>query len=156
MRTTFRKTLTAFFLILIYSCTGGDSPKSVAENFLKAMNQYDFETAKKYGTEDTGKLLDMMSGFSKMMPDSARNEEKYEMTGENIEGEKATVTYKIEGRDENGKLELVKVNGKWKVAMSKDSINDDETNAMDSGATSTDTVGVEGASSDTSMQSQGK
>ena len=150
MRTTFRKAFTAFFLTLIFSCTGGDSPKSVAENFLKAMNQYDFETAKKYGTEDTGKLLDMMSGFSKMMPDSARIEEKYEMTGENIEGEKATVTYKIEGRDENGKLELVKVNGKWKVAMSKDSMNGEEEGTMDSGATTTDTTSNVPEQTDTS------
>src|SRR6185503_13683982 len=133
------KLLVALFITILSSCEGGKSPKSVAENFLNAMNKFDFETAKKYGTEDTGKLLDMMSGFTKMMPDSARKEEKYEMLDEKIEGEKATVTYRAEGREDPEKLDLIKVNGKWKVAMSKDSLNDEEGNAMDSGATSTDT-----------------
>src|SRR5262245_2831317 len=113
-----------FVFSLLISCMGSDKPKSVAEQFLQVMNKFDFETAKKYGTEDTGKLLDMMSGFSKMMSDSARKEEKYEMLNESIDGDRATVSYRVEGREETEKLDLVKVNGKWKVAMSKDSMNE--------------------------------
>ena len=131
----------SFLLIAALSaCGGGDSPKSVAENFLKAMNSMDFEGAKKYGTEDTGKLLDMMSGFAKMVPDSMKaNETKFEITGEKIEGDKATVTYKEEGRDGETPLSLVRIDGKWKVSMSKESMSGaDAGGSMDIGATSMD------------------
>jgi hypothetical protein len=122
------------------ACGGGDSPKSVAEHFLKSMNSMDFEGAKKYGTEDTDKLLDMMSGFAKMVPDSMKaNETKFEITGEKIEGDKATVTYKEEGREGEIPLSLVRVDGKWKVSMSKESMSGtDGGGTMDIGATSLD------------------
>ncbi len=131
---------------LLVACAG-NSPKSVAENFLKAMNKLDFEGAKKYGTDDTNKMLDMLSGFAKMMPDSAKKENvKIEMTSEKVEGDKATCTYKEEGKEGEQTINLVKVDGKWKVAMSKDDMNSgggDKEN-MDSGATSTDTTSVVG------------
>ena len=49
------KKIRNFFLFLIsiflINCTGKDTARSVAENFLKAMSTEDFETAKKYGTQ---------------------------------------------------------------------------------------------------------
>lgn len=121
------------------SCGGGDTPKSVAENFLKALNKMDYETAKKYGSEDTGKLLDMMSGFAKMMPDSAKKDVSFEIKDEKINGDKATIVYSSTGDEGEQTLNLVKIDGKWKVAMSKDSMNGQEGSTMDSGATTTDT-----------------
>ena len=136
----FIKSIAGFaILVFLISCGGGDSPKSVAEHFLKAMNKMDFETAKKYGSEDTGRLLDMMSGFSKMIPDSAREEKSFEIKDELIDGDKATVTYIQAGEPGEQSLDLVKIDGKWKVAMSKDSMNGEEDGSLDSGATSTDT-----------------
>lgn len=132
----------ALLSAVITSCGGGDSPKSVAENFLKAMNKMDFETAKKYGSEDTGKLLDMMSSFAKLMPDSAKKERSFEMKDEKINGDKATVTYVSSGEEGEQTVSLIKVDGKWKVAMGKDSMNDEEPSSMDSGATSTDTSSI--------------
>lgn len=133
------------FLLLMAACGGGDSPKAVAEKFLKALNAYDFEGAKQYGTVDTGKLMDMMSGFAKMMPDSSRNTEiKFEITGEKIDADKAIVTYKEEGKEGEIPLSLVRVEGKWKVNMTKESLNDAEGgNTMDVGATNTDTTSIE-------------
>ena len=133
------KTLLPIAIVLFISCGGGDSPKSVAENFLKAMNKMDFETAKKYGSEDTGRLLDMMSGFAQMIPDSAREEKKVEIKDEIIDGDKATVTYTQSGEPGEQTLDLVKIDGKWKVAMSKDSMNGQDDGSLDSGATTTDT-----------------
>jgi hypothetical protein len=129
----------AAIVVFLISCGGGDSPKSVAEHFLKAMNKMDYETAKKYGSEDTGRLLDMMSGFAKMIPDSARQEKSFEIKDEKIDGDKATVTYLQQGEEGEQSLDLVKLDGKWKVAMSKDSMNGEESGTIDSGATSTDT-----------------
>lgn len=138
MKRSLKYLLISALAITIYSCGGGDSPKSVAENFLKAMNKMDFETAKKYGSEDTGKLLDMMSSFSKLMPDSAKKEKSFEMKEEKINGDKATVTYLYSDEDGEQTVNLIKVDGKWKVAMGKDSMNDEE-GSMDTGATTTDT-----------------
>jgi hypothetical protein len=140
MKNGLLKTGTFLMICFLFACSG-NSPKSVAENFLKAMNKMDFDGAKKYGTEDTNKMLDMLSGFAKMMPDSAKKEDvKMEITSEKIEGDKATYTYKEEGKDGDQTINLVKVDGKWKVAMSKDDMNSGhEGEQMDSGATSTDT-----------------
>lgn len=137
-------------VLFIISCGGGDSPKSVAEHFLKAMNKMDYETAKKYGSEDTGRLLDMMSGFAKMIPDSAREEKSFEIKDEKIDGDKATVTYVQSGEVGEQTLDLVKIDGKWKVAMSKDSMNGEEEGTIDSGATTTDTTSNEPEQTDTS------
>jgi len=137
--TFIKKIFPAAFLLFVVSCGGGDSPKSVAENFLKAMNKMDYETAKKYGSEDTGRLLDMMSNFTNMMPDSAREEKSFEIKDEKVDGDKATVTYVQSGEVGEQTLDLVKLDGKWKVAMSKDSMNGEEGGSMDSGATTTDT-----------------
>lgn len=141
MKTNLRYYVPVLLISFLFACSsGGDSPKAVADNFLKSLNKMDYEGAKKYGTEDTGKLLDMIGGLAKMMPDSAKKEKKYEIVDEKIEGDKATVNYKDE--DGSQTLNLVKQDGKWKVAMSKDSMNGSDESNMESGATSTDTTGM--------------
>jgi hypothetical protein len=128
-------------LVFLFACRNTDTPKSIAEKFLKSMSTEDFETAKKYGTEETEKLLDMMAGFKKMSADSAKHEMKFEITREKVEGENATVYYKEEGKSGELQLPMVKIDGKWKVLLTKESINSSEgVNAMDAGATNTDTV----------------
>jgi hypothetical protein len=138
-----QKVFAAMLFAFLVACSG-NSPKSVAENFLKAMNKMDFDAAKKYGTEDTGKMLDMLSGFAKMMPDSAKKDVKTEITSEKVEGDKATYTYREEGKEGEQTIHLLKLDGKWKVAMSKDDMNSggSENNNMDSGATTTDTTSI--------------
>lgn len=144
MKNIFLKAGTAIVVAFLVACSGGDSPKGVAKNFLKAYSKADFEGAKKYGTEETGKLLDMLSGFSKMMPDTVKNKEvETDITSEKIDGDKATVTYKEDGKDVGQTLNLVKVDGKWKVAMSKDNMNG-SANSIESGGTTTDTTAVGG------------
>lgn len=135
--------INSFFLsvlLLLFACTGGDSPKSVSEKYLKAIGAYDFDAAKKYGTEDTGKLLDIMNGFAKMVPDSTKNNINFTILDERIDGDKAVVVYKEEGEDGETSLSLLRVEGKWKVNMTKESINEAESGTtMDIGATQTDT-----------------
>jgi predicted glutamine amidotransferase len=127
--------------IVFFACNGSDTPRSVAEKFLDAMSSQDFEEARKYGTDETEKLLDMMSGFKKMTNDSSIANVKYEIIREKIEGEKATIFYTEEGREGELQLPLVKQEGKWKVLMSKETINStDGLNTVDVGATSTDTA----------------
>ena len=66
---------------------------------------------------------------------------------EKIEGDKATVTYTQSGEEGEQVLNLIRVEGKWKVAMSKDSMNGEEGTSVDSGATSTDTTSIAPADS---------
>ena len=83
----------------------------------------------------------MMSGFKKMSVDSSGKDLKFEILREKIEGDNAIIYYKEEGKDGELQLPIVKVEGKWKVLLSKESINSSEDfNAMESGATNTDTL----------------
>jgi len=110
----------------LFSCGGGNSsnPNEVAKSFLTAMNKADYEAAKKLGTDDTKKLLDMTATFAAMMPDSIKKlsaAKKVETIGEpKIEGDKATVSYKESDSPEQKSLSLVKKDGKWLMQQSKD------------------------------------
>jgi len=137
-----KKIIPALFVFaFLFSCADRDSPKAVAEKFLKAVNSHDYDAARKYGTEETEKFLDMYSGFSKMMPDTASKDLKFEITRQNIDGDNAVIYYKEEGKEGEQQLPMIKMDGKWKVILSKESINTaDEGNTMNIGATTTDTV----------------
>jgi hypothetical protein len=147
-----KKQLIAIFaaavVILSAACSGGDSPKGVANEFLTSLNKMDFAKAKTMGTEETGKLLDMLSSFSDMVPDSVKQKEankKIEIVNEKIEGDNATVTYKTEGSDKEETLKLVKADGKWKVQMSKADMGGGEEEMEDAGGTTSDTMSTDTA-----------
>jgi hypothetical protein len=86
--------------------------------------------------------MDVMAGFSKMVQDSAQvTEVKYEIVSEKIEGDNAVVMYKEEGKEGEIPLNLMRVDGKWKVNMTKESLNGAEGgDRMDVGATNTDST----------------
>ena len=143
MKNTF---LPGFFFLCVFvlaSCTG-NSPKSVAGNYLKAFNKQDYEKAKDYATDDTKKLLDMFSSLAALTPDSLKRNLDFKVLNEHIHGDTATVEYQLEGSSKVQSLTLRKMDGKWKVAASKDTINELEGGElMDTGATNTDTSGTE-------------
>ncbi len=110
----------------LYSCGGGSSsnPTEVAKSFLTSLNKMDYDAAKKLGTEDTKKMLEMTSTLSAMVPDSVKKltaNKKVDIIGEPVlEGDKATVTYKESDSPEEKKLTLLKKDGKWLVQQTKD------------------------------------
>lgn len=112
---------------LLAACGGGasDTPSQVAEKYLTALNKQDFDAAKKYGTEKTAQMLDMMAPMMKMMGDAAKQESGFKILGEKVEGEKATVTYRSEGKDADEALTLVQKDGKWLVDMAKEEGGED-------------------------------
>lgn len=131
MQTNYRLfRLVSIFLIsalylFVLSCRKGDSPHEVADTFLGYYGSNEFNKAKDYGTEETVRVLDMMAGLNKMLPDSAVVETKFEIVSEKTEGNVATVMYKASGSNESPKpLTLVKEEGKWKVSMNKESLNE--------------------------------
>ena len=139
MKNVFFKAGTTLMIIFLFACTG-NTPERVAKNYLKAFNNHEFEEAKKYGTEVTAKLLDMQIAFLKMgtMPEPVVKDRKIKMLDEKIINDTtAVVTYQMEGSKGDQTLNLVKLNGQWKVEMSKDNLNGNA--IMDTGATNTDT-----------------
>jgi hypothetical protein len=126
-----KKTIISAFAIamtwMITSCSSGDAPKTVATKFLTATAEQNYDEAKKYATEETGQVLDMVSGMAKAMGEgTAKEKESFEVISEKIDGETATVTYKKKGEEAEQTLKLKQVSGEWKVSMGKEDMNKDE------------------------------
>lgn len=117
--------ITVCLLIFFLSCADENSPRPVAQKFLDAFQQRDFETAKKYSTRETIKLLQVYQRISKEkgveLPAKT-----VEITSEEIAGERAVVYFKEQGDDLEQKLVLkkVQVDGEnkkqWRVLLTKD------------------------------------
>lgn len=141
-------------VVALGACGSKNKPDAIAKDFLTALNQMDYDKAKTFGTEETGKMVDMMKAF--MPTDAAKVEEAkakaknlvVEITDTKIEGEKAICTYKISGIEgqepKEDKLNLVQKDGKWLVDWKKEGMGPQtETPAeqpTDSTATAADTT----------------
>ncbi len=153
------KTLKALLLVMVVSafmsaCGGStaNDPKSVAEAFLTAMNNQNYDKAKKYATEGSQESLETMSKMAEMAAglSDEKPEPKEIVVGESeVDGDNAVVHYTEDGNDMT--LDLVKEDGNWKAKFDKmgglmDDIGDsseglDSLNeALDSLTDSVDTV----------------
>ncbi len=75
-----------------------------------------FEEAKKYATESTGKLIDLIAAMG--TEQVTHPDFKFKATKEEIDGDQATIYY-INADGDEDEIDLIKVDGKWKVNMSK-------------------------------------
>ena len=122
-----KKLFLSLFLIgslMLTSCSG-NSPKTVAEKFMTAVNANNFDEAGKYCDAQTSQLLKSFSEFMKSVPSSdAKNEQLFKgfkITKVEENGDTAKVFYTTE--DSSGKEnahDLKKVDGKWIVSMNKE------------------------------------
>lgn len=121
------KSLFSLFIALIAVACGAGSatPSQVAEKFLTHTNKMEFKEAKEYSTKATGEMLDMVAGMAGMMGEQPPAP-SFKITGETIEGETATVTYRTEGKDADESVSLIKEDGKWKVNMNKEDLDKEE------------------------------
>ncbi len=101
-------------------CGGGGSPDSVAQDVISCLKSADMEGVSKYSTGDFKKgivlLKGMMEGAEKKDIDEFKKEfanKKYEIGQAVINGDKAKVPVKIDGKDKP--ISLIKVDGEWKV-----------------------------------------
>lgn len=120
-----------FFIFLFFtaaSCKKDQGPSPVAEQFLVAIQQHDYEEAGNYANKETVKLLKQFQKIEAL--NGVANEEKLNkitILSEDIQGKKASVYFKEEGNELEQKISLVKVeeDGElvWKVAMKKEEVN---------------------------------
>jgi len=125
MSTTKNRLFAILFMalpILIYSCSGGGSPSQVADKFLNALQDGDFETAKKYSTEKSQDFLGDLAEMYKSMEvmDLDHETKDITVTNESIDGDKSIVSYTEDG--DSMEITLVKENGSWKVAFDKETL----------------------------------
>lgn len=124
------KKLTGIGIVLVFalffSACGGssDNPQDVAKDFLKALADKNYDKAKDLGTENTSMMIGMIESMAKMAPDSLQKDEDADMDAiewgdTKIDGDSATCFYSTPDKKDQ-KLDLKKVDGKWKVDMKKD------------------------------------
>ena len=96
---------------ILWSCSSG--PEKATMNFTENLAKGKVDEAKKYATESTGKMLDLVSGLGGL---PVEPNFKFEMIKDSIAENKAWVTFK----NQNGKtetLEVVNIDGNWLVHM---------------------------------------
>lgn len=116
-------TLISLAVMLMVSCSIGNSPKKTAEKFLTSFNQRNYEEARKYATPETIKLVDLMENLTKMaQPADSTLGKKITVMDEKVEGEVAYVTFQEEGSDQVETLKLKKIDGKWLAHVTKEDV----------------------------------
>lgn len=98
-----------------------NTPEFVADKFLYHLNHLEFDEAKQYGTEETIKMLDLMQSMVQMIPDQSPPQEvEYNIDRCEIQDNIAICYYTSNGKQDQ--LELRKIDKKWLVHLSKESI----------------------------------
>ena len=111
--------LFSFFMV---SCGGSsDNPQDVAIEFMDAFADQDYDTAKNLGTENTVMMIGMIESMASMAPEGEETEDMGEITwGETeIDGDNAICFYSTADKADQ-QVDLVKVDGEWKVDMKKE------------------------------------
>ncbi|CAF0728490.1 unnamed protein product [Rotaria sordida] len=101
-------------VILFTSCGGAETPKAVSEKFMNAIEDKKYDEAAQYATDDTKAVIELIKG-------GKGNETKREFVWgeEKIDGDKATVKYKVKGSEKDEEVSLIKKDDKWLVSMTK-------------------------------------
>jgi predicted negative regulator of RcsB-dependent stress response len=102
-------------VVFIASCGSNDSPSSVARKFYAAVEKND---AKAMGQVATPETVQMMAMFGEKASGMVTAMGKIKKTTEEINGDTAVVTLTFEN-GETSDLDLIKIDGKWKVVVSK-------------------------------------
>lgn len=136
------------------ACKGGDKPENIAKEFLTALNKLDYDKAKTFGNEETGKMVDMIKMFSGNTDEAKLAEAKkkadnvkIEITNTELIGDSAAVCqYKVsgvEGQDpKEDKIDLIKKDGKWFVNWKKEGMGGEPAPAPADDTTAIDTTAV--------------
>ena len=117
--------VTVFIVLMSVSFTScmKPNPEETASRFLKAVNERNYEMARRYSTEETGKLIDLLDRLSKLSEEPLPSKRaEFEIISGNIEDDLATVRFREKGTATEQELELMKVDGEWLVNITKESL----------------------------------
>ncbi|MCL1947668.1 MAG: DUF4878 domain-containing protein [Chitinivibrionia bacterium] len=110
--------LTMFSAMFFVGC-GSPKPSVVAENFYAALAKGDWETVGKYSTSET---ITNLTPYASKAQSMVAAYGKAKAVKETIEGDKAIVVVEFENKkDDPDELNLIKVDGKWKVHLESSS-----------------------------------
>jgi ketosteroid isomerase-like protein len=111
--------LFSFFMV---SCGGSsDNPQDVAKDFMKALADKDYDKAKDLGTENTVMMIGMIESMAGMATEGEEQEMGELVWGDTeIDGDSAICYYTEEGKEGQQQVDLIKVDGDWKVDMKKE------------------------------------
>jgi hypothetical protein len=107
-------------LVLFFGCNSSD-PKDAAEKFFTALQQKNYDEAKRYATKESENVLNMIAMFSHN-GESMTGNEKFAVTNVIINGNDATAEIKPEDQVIGMRVKLKKEDGGWKVAFDMNSI----------------------------------
>jgi hypothetical protein len=99
------------FIVLLAGCSGG-SPESVTKDFIKATEKNDLKAMSEVATERTVKLMSLFGDRFR----ARLAEEKIKTMKETINGDAALVNIIYESGEDDD-IDLIKVDGKWKVEI---------------------------------------
>jgi len=106
--------LIAVSVILMACSNVGSSPKATVQKFFQTLEKQDYKTM---GTIATPETIQLVTMFGPKLQGMAASYGKVTSIEEKIEGDTAVVTTKFENGEETS-IDLVKIDGKWKVSMS--------------------------------------
>lgn len=111
--------------LFLWGCKHNPGPDEVTKKFLSAVQEANYTEAKKYATEDSKAMLEALSAFQKMLPESSQEKFRNEniiIKKVEIKDTLAVVTYAGDKDTTNKILKLKKENGEWKVAFTKETV----------------------------------
>lgn len=116
----------ACLLCFVYSCNTNkndtDGPKKAMSKFLMAMENNNFEEAKKYATEDSQDFLEMIDKDDNNTG-NAYKDKKFDITTVETHGDDANVGVRFKGNTALN-FHLKKQQGQWKVAFNLNAMLD--------------------------------
>ncbi|MDR1390347.1 MAG: DUF4878 domain-containing protein [Treponema sp.] len=102
---------------VLSGCSGAaNTPKAAAQKFYNALEKNDAKAMAEVATPETVQLITM---FGTKIQGMMASYGKTKSITETIDGDTAVVTVTFENGEETN-LDLIKVDGKWKVTMSMD------------------------------------
>lgn len=111
-------TLFSASVLPVTGCGGGNNPKAVAVTFMTAMGRGNLDEAKKYCTKDTAKVVGMMQAMGE--GEKKEFDKNFKCTAKSVKVEGDTAVVELKCSDgEDMQVNLVKLDGQWKVDLDK-------------------------------------
>ena len=110
---------------LLTSCSRHASPQDVALNFMHAIQQSNFELAKKYATKESQQVISLYAIFDDRRSTAERDkirQAQISIVNQAEKGNQATVTVLNSSSKKEELLQLVKESGQWKISLTLESI----------------------------------